>query len=230
MSHRRPCTWLAFAATFVLTPALQAQSVEWPFDLATTGQDVFYTSPTMVRPDAQTYLSRYTIDTVEVKVRYLGIEFGPIDVTDQIPPDQLSADGTHPGPPPFIIIDETLRFPEPPDPVTIEGDLLIEVDMFGWGSLSFTNITLGTATIDLGFPFGEQTVELTYVRIIGDVDVTPIGSLVEGDLDGDGDVDLSDLGILLAAYGVDDGGDLDGDGDTDLSDLGILLANYGFGT
>jgi hypothetical protein len=52
----------------------------------------------------------------------------------------------------------------------------------------------------------------------------------DGDLDGDGDVDLADLGILLASYGVDDGGDLDGDGDTDLADLGILLANYGFGT
>lgn len=53
---------------------------------------------------------------------------------------------------------------------------------------------------------------------------------VPGDLDGDGDVDLADLGILLASYGSDAGGDLDGDGDTDLADLGILLANYGFGT
>jgi hypothetical protein len=51
-----------------------------------------------------------------------------------------------------------------------------------------------------------------------------------GDLDGDGDVDQSDLGILLASYLVDDGGDVDGDGDTDQSDLGILLANYGYGT
>jgi aminopeptidase N len=51
-----------------------------------------------------------------------------------------------------------------------------------------------------------------------------------GDLDGDGDVDLADLGILLASFEVDDGGDLDGDGDTDLSDLGILLASFGFGT
>jgi hypothetical protein len=51
-----------------------------------------------------------------------------------------------------------------------------------------------------------------------------------GDLDGDGDTDLSDLGILLASYDVDGGGDLDGDGDTDLSDLGILLADYDCGT
>ncbi len=48
-----------------------------------------------------------------------------------------------------------------------------------------------------------------------------------GDLDGDGDVDQADLGILLAAYNNDAGGDLDSDGDTDQADLGALLGNYG---
>ena len=51
-----------------------------------------------------------------------------------------------------------------------------------------------------------------------------------GDLDGDGDTDLADLGILLADFGCTGGGcagDLDGDGDTDLADLGILLADFG---
>jgi hypothetical protein len=51
-----------------------------------------------------------------------------------------------------------------------------------------------------------------------------------GDLDGDGDVDQSDLGILLADWGCTGGGcsgDCDGDGDTDQSDLGILLAHWG---
>ncbi len=48
-----------------------------------------------------------------------------------------------------------------------------------------------------------------------------------GDLNGDTVVDQSDLGILLAAYGVNGNGDLDGDGDTDQSDLGILLSHYG---
>jgi hypothetical protein len=50
-----------------------------------------------------------------------------------------------------------------------------------------------------------------------------------GDLDGDGDTDQSDLGILLASYLYDAGGDLDGDGDTDQSDLGLLLADYDCG-
>ena len=51
-----------------------------------------------------------------------------------------------------------------------------------------------------------------------------------GNLDGDGDTDLADLGILLADFGCTGcncPGDLDGDGDTDLADLGILLADFG---
>jgi hypothetical protein len=52
-----------------------------------------------------------------------------------------------------------------------------------------------------------------------------------GDLDGDGDTDQSDLGILLADWGCtsDCVGDLNGDDDTDQADLGILLADWGCG-
>jgi len=58
------------------------------------------------------------------------------------------------------------------------------------------------------------------------------GSPCLGDLDGDGDVDLSDLAQVLAHYGMTEGatyadGDLDRDQDVDLSDLGALLAVYG---
>jgi RHS repeat-associated protein len=55
-----------------------------------------------------------------------------------------------------------------------------------------------------------------------------------GDVDGDNDIDLSDLGSLLAAYGSTVGqpsyngcADFDCDGTIGLSDLGALLANYG---
>ena len=60
---------------------------------------------------------------------------------------------------------------------------------------------------------------------------------VDGDVDGDGDVDLTDLAMLLASYGLCDGdagyedaADFVDDDCIDLSDLAVLLANYGYGT
>lgn len=61
-----------------------------------------------------------------------------------------------------------------------------------------------------------------------------IGYICAGDVDHDGDVDLSDLAILLSSYGLcegDDGfvaeADLDNDGCVDLADLATLLSHYG---
>ena len=52
-----------------------------------------------------------------------------------------------------------------------------------------------------------------------------------GDLDGDNDVDIADLAVLLAHYGETgaspNDGDLDHDGDVDVADLAALLAVYG---
>ena len=55
-----------------------------------------------------------------------------------------------------------------------------------------------------------------------------------GDVDGDGDVDLSDLGAMLAAFGACVGdanylpaADFDQSGCIELSDLGLLLSNFG---
>jgi hypothetical protein len=46
------------------------------------------------------------------------------------------------------------------------------------------------------------------------------------DLDGNGRVDGSDLGILLADWGLPGRGDLDGDGAVTGGDLGQLLAAW----
>jgi hypothetical protein len=56
-----------------------------------------------------------------------------------------------------------------------------------------------------------------------------------GDANGDGAVDVGDLGILAANYGKISGatwamGDFNGDGAVDVGDLGILAANYGTGS
>jgi hypothetical protein len=61
---------------------------------------------------------------------------------------------------------------------------------------------------------------------VSDAVAVSVETLV-GDIDMNNIVDLSDLGILLAAFETTDEGDLDGDGDTDLADLGALLANFG---
>jgi hypothetical protein len=84
-----------------------------------------------------------------------------------------------------------------------------------------------------------------YVFDITDADADGLPDACQtppGDLDGDGDVDLSDLGILLANFGCCAAaggcdppgggrapcpGDADADGDTELGDLGVVLANFG---
>ena len=78
----------------------------------------------------------------------------------------------------------------------------------------------------------ELTVGAAVFTNNGGEEVTVVGGgYCTGDLDGDGDTDLADLGILLADFGCPQpgpcAGDLDNDGDTDLADLGILLADFG---
>jgi hypothetical protein len=73
------------------------------------------------------------------------------------------------------------------------------------------------------FPKGESLIEF---------DDGFIGIIRAGDLNGDGVVDVSDLLILLAAWGPcprsgNCPADLNGDGAVDVSDLLILLANWG---
>ena len=88
------------------------------------------------------------------------------------------------------------------------------------GSLSGTFDTLSGAS---GFD-----VSYTATEVI----LTASGSPLPGDLDGDCDVDISDLATILANFGLTSGalpedGDLDGDGDVDISDLATLLSSFG---
>jgi hypothetical protein len=80
----------------------------------------------------------------------------------------------------------------------------------------------GMATLGLFKPHTPQSVSFEIP-----VPSQPGGN---GDLDGDGDVDLTDLATMLSDFGCNAApcvGDLNGDGVTDIADLAILLANYG---
>lgn len=65
-----------------------------------------------------------------------------------------------------------------------------------------------------------------------DFTIAVLNVTCSADVDGDGDIDISDLAVLLANFGRSDNpgasaGDLDGNGTVDLSDLAGLLAAFG---
>lgn len=57
--------------------------------------------------------------------------------------------------------------------------------------------------------------------------VVGVSDPCRADLNGDGDVDGADLGVLLSNWGTGGAGDLDGSGAVDGADLGQLLAEWG---
>jgi len=85
---------------------------------------------------------------------------------------------------------------------------------------------VGTLTIGNDAPENPEWI----VTLVGEVG----GGEVPGDVDGDGDVDQSDLGLLLTAFGKCVGdpdynpdADFDGNGCVGQEDLGLLLGNFG---
>lgn len=139
----------------------------------------------------------------------------------------------------------TLTTPYAPGPIT---------DLVRWGNFGVPSIPIpefipngGTGRIEfdlLDYMCGElllsdlQTHGFAATAYYADDAVVSFAQMritakpaCEGDVDGDGDVDLSDLGVVLAnfngAVGCASDGDLDGNGVVDLSDLGIVLAAFG---
>lgn len=92
-------------------------------------------------------------------------------------------------------------------------------------------------TLEAGIDIGTDVFEIIADDGIHPAQISPPPTLVVrlgGDVNADGAVDQSDLGLLLATYDLpaDDplfniAADFDGDGLVTQADLGILLANYG---
>jgi hypothetical protein len=93
------------------------------------------------------------------------------------------------------------------------------------GQLEFVVRRHGRAKLDCA-----RVLVLKFVRAPGDfpsLNVLDRGCVCVGDLNCNGRIGIGDLGILLAAYGIDDKGDLDHDGVTDVSDIVIALDRFG---
>ena len=220
-------------ASFLIDSARADEIVNWSFDIETSGEDVFWTSPTAIDPGAAVYEGNFELTLVEVDVVWLGITFSGIDVTDEIPEEDSTFGDSVDGPAPLVLADDFILFPEPPEPTTIAANLRVELDADGFGQLDLTDVTLGTATVDLGGFIGTQTVTITRVRIAGDLEVIAIAPAEpDPDLNGDGVVNVVDLLILLENWGVCPAegacpADLNGDGTVNVIDLLNLLESWG---
>ncbi len=68
------------------------------------------------------------------------------------------------------------------------------------------------------------------LTITGPALIEDAGSVCPGDATGDDMVNLADLNLVLANFGVSgNSGDVTGDGEVDLADLNLVLANFGTG-
>jgi hypothetical protein len=197
----------------------------WSFDLASSGGDVFWTSPSAVNPGAALFQATHQIALVEVDVTFLGIPFNNIDVTSQLPPELLAGSSSVAGPAPVVLVDQPVQYPDPPEAVCLAAHLVISLDGLGFGQAQMTGVDLGLCQVDLGF--GLVTVTLQGVRVVGQITVT--ADTCPWDADGDGEVAITDFLEVLAAWGSDPGGppDSDADGIVGIADFLAVLANWG---
>lgn len=103
--------------------------------------------------------------------------------------------------------------PASPTAILLDGDVLLMTEESG----NIHRVDSWTGEV-----FGQMT-----TRIDSRAMTTLPPPQCAGDFSGNGAFDLTDLGVLLGAFGLSDAGDIDGDGATDLGDLGALLAVFG---
>lgn len=223
--RRRSMACLLMSA-LVSTAAFAQPDETWNFDLSTSGEDVFYTSPTAVDPTADQFDLTYEITTIEVTV--LGGVV--VDVTDELPPGFDSGFLTEDAPLPVTIFNETIVYPAD-GPVGFAGTIQLGLDAAGFGVVSITDVTLGQVEVDNPlFPIGPPTimVDIEEVRVAGIVTATAV-DLPVGDINRDRIVDSADLNLLLSNWDCSPNcgsKDLSGDGQVGAQDLNLLLSNW----
>jgi hypothetical protein len=101
----------------------------------------------------------------------------------------------------------------------------------GSGVLATNTANLQFGGSDACFALDEVKV---YSRVLVPEEIIDTNFLILGDSNGDGMVDVGDMGILAANYGQSGKtwaqGDFNGDCKVDVGDMGILAAHYGEGS
>ena len=157
--------------------ALALNPVNWNVSLSTTGQDVFWTSPTTLTLGFPEYDYSYEITKLNARVSILGDRdlLGELETT--------SGSGTTTSLP-SVILEESLN-----EPTTgSSADIRIEIGADGFGRGSGTNVELGSFTI-----FRIQRVDLeATISVIG---------IPTGDYNRDGEVSVEDYQVWKTNFG-----------------------------
>lgn len=181
---------ICFSALFSQSYMFAENPATWNISESTTGQDVFWTSPTAVDLGLPRYYTSFEITRVEAFTI-----LGGTDVTDQL--EVTTGDGIFDSLP-VTLIDAMLDEPATGTTVTV----FVEIDGNGFAQSSFTDVILGTVIF------------LPITQIDVDTTITVLG-LVPGDFDSNFVVNSVDYSDWESSFGINAGADTDFDGDSD---------------
>ena len=166
-------------------------------------------------------------------VEYIGITFGPIDVTDMIPEDAIVTWQPTQAPFPIDFDWYNVITPEDQEPPSLAYDWIVEVNEKGVVSWRGQNLYLGEADYDLGWPWGSVTVQINSGTIYANLDIQEIINPCYADVDGSGTVDVNDLLAVIGNWGgcidcTDEiPGDVNYDDSVDVTDLLMIVGAWG---
>jgi hypothetical protein len=208
---RRLC--IAFATIIYVTvvsssPVQAINPANWQVEISTSGEDVFWTSPTSLTTGLPEYDWSFEITKLTANVAI----FGDQDVLGLL--EDTSGSGTQIGLP-VVLLDEVIN-----EEVTgSTANIRIDVDAAGVGHASGTNIELGRL---LGLPIRRIDLEAA-VSILG---------IPSGDYDRDGDVDEADYVVWRSTAGSTTELNADGNGNevVDAADYVTWRKNQGTDT
>ena len=203
-------------------------TTHWAFSENTSGNDIHWTSPTSVDSNADQYEYLYEITYVAVDVIFLGQVIGPNDVTDQLDPDLLLGTGVEDGPSPITLMDESLEADADDDSeIDVAAHFYMHINGKGFGQVDVTDVFLGDVWVDLGWPIGWQNLEIDRIYLDGYMDITPITFPCPEDINGDGQVNVTDVLTAIGNWGGSGDGDVDGSGTVDVTDLLAIVGAWG---
>jgi hypothetical protein len=217
----------------VSSMALGADTVIWDFSITTSGENILWTGPDLIATDGEYYEMLYTVNSATVKVEYLGITFGPIDVTDMIPQDSIVTWQPAAAPMPLDFGWYEVIGPENQTPPSIAYDWIVEIDTTGSVSWRGENVFLGEADYNLGWPWGTVTVQITQGTINANLEINKVFNPCYEDVDGSGAVDVTDLLTLIGNWGncpdctQEIPGDVNYDDVVDVTDLLAIVGAWG---